>query len=63
MHVTKMVKNSLKLFAVLFSSLQRSPLISIVLEGGDFFSPRRIFSLSFKRPWRLLSDSALAYCF
>ena len=38
MRVTAVVKNSLKLFAIFFSSLQRSPLISIVLEKVDFFS-------------------------
>ena len=42
MRVLVVVKNSLKLLAILFSSLQRSPLISIVLEEVDFFSPGRI---------------------
>ena len=58
MRVTAVVKNSLKLFAILFSSLQRSPLISIVLEKVDFFSlggggggGRGMFSLSSKRLW------------
>ena len=43
MRVTAMVKNSLKVFAILFSSLQRSPLISIVLEEVDYFSPGSVF--------------------
>ena len=43
MRVMAVVRNSLKVFAILFSSLQRSPLISIVLEEVDYFSSGSVF--------------------